>query len=137
MTISIKEFRQLQKFMALTFSDTDAEALTALRMANKVLKTNNLTWDMVFARVIKIEGPQIEDAANYESKPKTHEDAPSGIEAEINEALTDCLDDAKAGTWRDFLLSLEAQWSEKHYLSVAQKTALFAGHQRLKQRGRR
>ena len=38
---------KLLKFLNLTTSDSDGEALNAIRMANKYLKANGLSWDQV------------------------------------------------------------------------------------------
>lgn len=44
----------LLKFLNLTNSDQDGEALTAIRKANAFLKANGWTWDMLLAAKIKI-----------------------------------------------------------------------------------
>lgn len=36
---------KIVKLLSLTQSDNDSEALTAIRMANKILKSNEITWD--------------------------------------------------------------------------------------------
>lgn len=42
-------FEKLRKLLALTTSDSENEALNAVRQANKLLKENNLTWDYFFS----------------------------------------------------------------------------------------
>ena len=51
--ITLAELSQLKKFMMLTFSDNDPEALAALRKANGLLKKYQLTWDEVLSRSVQ------------------------------------------------------------------------------------
>lgn len=44
--MNIEKFKKL---LALTTSDSDNEALNAVRQANRLLKENNLTWDELFS----------------------------------------------------------------------------------------
>jgi len=52
--MNLADFNRLRAFMARTTSDADPEALTAIRMANRLLAENDLTWDKVFARTVKV-----------------------------------------------------------------------------------
>lgn len=55
--------QKLIKILKLTTSENDAEALSAMRLANDILKRNNITWDIVITSSIR-EKPQdpLEDA---------------------------------------------------------------------------
>ena len=48
------EFGRLRRLMALSTSDSDPEALGALRAANRLLAANGVTWDRVFDRCVVV-----------------------------------------------------------------------------------
>ena len=48
------EFAQLKKLLTLTISDNDAEALGAMRAANRVLMRGGFTWAMLLDRQVPI-----------------------------------------------------------------------------------
>ncbi len=55
--MTFKDFNRLKKLMALTTSGVEAEALLALQGANAILLRNELTWERVLDRSIKVELP--------------------------------------------------------------------------------
>lgn len=62
------DFQRLAKLLALTTSENDHEALSAIRQANKLLKAEKLTWEQVIqspAPAASIFGPKT--AASYEA----------------------------------------------------------------------
>lgn len=127
MTIKLAEFLRFKKFMSLTTSDVDAEALAALRQANKVLAANSLTWEMVLSKVVKIDGPEIEEFTQPNNGDPQDEDKVRARvrAAAIDDALQKVLDNTAAGSFRDFILSLEEQWRSKNWLTAPQREALF------------
>jgi len=124
MTMSVKEFGHLKKFMGLTTSDNDAEALTSLRMANALLKKHALTWDAVFARLVKVGG-EIEDASAYDNPARDQERE----KARIEDALEHAMRDAKGG-FKEFLQSIEEQFEARGRLTTAQMDAVFKSARR-------
>lgn len=111
--MDLKTYGQLRKLMMLTFSDSDAEALSALRKANAVLKAHGYDWDSAFNRLVKVEEPVV--AA-----------APEQSEAErIREAFDDVEASDPRGSFADFIASLKEQWEANGRLSQNQKDALF------------
>lgn len=78
MSLSIDEFRLIKKFMAMTTSESDAEALAALRRANAILARHGLTWDMVLTKVVTV-GIEVE-AAPYDD-PEPYDDPARGARA--------------------------------------------------------
>jgi len=62
-----KDFDLLRKFMKMTESDNDAEALVAIRKANGVIAKAEVSWDRFFDRAVRIE---VEDASSYGEKAR-------------------------------------------------------------------
>lgn len=116
MAMSLTDYDRLKKFMNMTESGVDAEALSALRKANAVLMKYNYTWDAVFARLIttEVESAPIEHASLHTDVPKPMSDD------EINAMFQRALEKVKAGSFRDTLLSIQASWTNKHFLSPRQ-----------------
>lgn len=131
--MKLSEFNQLKKLMQRTTSDSDPEALTALRMANKVLARNGLGWERVFERLVTVE-PDIEVASDVEGPREPSERLLHGrwTPAELEAALSQVLIAAENGSgWRTFLLDLEAQWRAKSWLSLSQCEAIMKGLARM------
>lgn len=128
-TITVKEFNKLSKMMGLTMSDQDGEALNAIRLANKVLKDNKLTWDDVFKRLITV------DVEEVESEPETVQPSAQAQSNEINRAFDTVMGTADmTSDFGSFIQSLHDQWTGKGWLSVAQREALFNAVKRAKNR---
>jgi hypothetical protein len=49
---------KLIKILSLTSSDNDAEALSAIRMANSLIKSKGLTWEEIIARPARPKIPK-------------------------------------------------------------------------------
>ena len=111
--MNLHDFSRLKKTMQQTFDDNDAIALMALRKANAVLRANNLTWEQVFQRLVKVEVP---------FEPAPTEQSESAI---INAAFETIEASDPRGSFADFVASLKDQWDRKSYLSQKQKDALF------------
>jgi hypothetical protein len=62
---------RLTKLMQMTTSDHDGEALNALRMANKMLDTEKVTWGEILAA-----GRTINIGISYRHEPETRSPAP-------------------------------------------------------------
>ena len=130
MTMSVKEFGHLKMFMMMTTSDNEQEALTALRMANNILKKHNVNWDAVFARLVKV-GNQIESADDVEAKVMSGQ---RSSRVRITEALEIAMTNA-TGSFYSFLQSLSEQFENTGRLTQAQEDAIIKSAQRAGWRG--
>lgn len=63
--IGANDLAKLRKLMAMTASKSDGEALTALRMANKILESNQLAWKDVFDRAITVDQTIADEGEAY------------------------------------------------------------------------
>jgi hypothetical protein len=102
--VKLDDFVRLKKLMSLTSSDSDAEALGAIRAANKVLTTSGYTWEMVLSRTVTV-------LSAVEAMPADEDEAPP-----FDMALR-----GAAGTFRDTLLSIQAQYEERGFISARQR----------------
>lgn len=120
--MNLKTFGTFKKLMERTTSDSDAEALTALRAANRLLAAEGLSWTRVLDRSIRVVA-EYEEHASTSSAANKHEngDIDAGNK-EIDRAF-EILSDIKGG-FSDFIESLHEQWSERRWLSRAQRNAL-------------
>lgn len=116
--MTLKDFEQLKKFMALTASDNDGEALNAIRAANAVLVRNGLLWRNVFERTVTVVSPV--------GAVLGADGASDGLdEATFERAL-----DNANGTFRDTVFSIYEQWSAGKALSDRQVTVVEAAARR-------
>lgn len=143
-----KDFELLKKVLARTTSENDGEALTSLRMASKIMERNGVTWERFLDFTVRVDveqdpsrpapfegqgtsvhrppprpSPQKRhfEPDDLEDDPSPRDEAPSGLDqATINgiEAAFRRLEAVQAHT--NFTRSLEAQWTERHYLSAEQ-----------------
>jgi hypothetical protein len=124
--MKLHDFNRLKKFMQMTFSDSDNEALTAMRQANAVLKREGLDWTRVLDRVVTLD---VEDAdePSPPSRNATRAAQPHGIDEakRINDAFDTIEDNDPRAGFADFIASLKAQWERRHHLTENQKAALF------------
>lgn len=128
--MKLADFNKLKKFMNLTFSDVDAEALAALRQANKVLKREGLDWDRVMNKLVTIDGPAIEEAP--QDRAPTRSEYEKSIELKF-EAVRETARDS----FKEFIDSLYDQWEKRHYLTPGQYDALTKAAARAHGKGRR
>ena len=145
--MKLADFNLLCKFMTLTMSDNDAEALTALRMANKVLTKDTLTWERVLKRSLRIDEPEFEAApesykapfggtARTPPRPNTA-GATQGTNAleEAFEKINNSNLHTHSGTFKYTIESIEKQWREKGWLSKAQKELIHTTAARINEDG--
>lgn len=116
--MKLAAFNLLKKLMPMTRSDADAEALMAIRKANKLLDEAGTNWENVFARLVKVED-EIEPA------PEEWTRAPDA--AGRRRYLGDLIEDVAAnasGDFVDFVESVREQFERTGMLSVGQIEAL-------------
>lgn len=110
MTLSLKEFQQLKAFMARSASDSDAEALTAIRMANRLLAQHSLTWDKIFSRTVTV-------ISELTGEPIAVGQADGDdFESTFEKALS-----SASGSFRDLLLDIHAKYQRGEALSPRQR----------------
>lgn len=145
MAMPVKDFRQLEKLMLMTTSDNDHEALSALRMANALLKKHGYTWSSAFKRLVKVENPlegYMEPvSAGYREPARSTAPAPRPYHEEtlhesrkraIKEAFEE-LDGATVPSRSEgFLQSLKEWFDEKGWLTDSQREALFTLRDRVR-----
>lgn len=123
--MKLKDFNLLKKLMSMTTSDADAEALMAIRQANKLLAAEKLTWDLVFSRTVTVvaEVEAASDGLDLDySKPPARIDPDA---ERIDEAFAAIDDAGTRGPFGDFIESLREQWNKRRSLSDKQRAALF------------
>lgn len=107
---------RILKMLMLTQSNNDAEALLAIRKANKLLKRDELSWEEVFqGRKPKKEAKQ-KDFFEEEEEEKDDQQAFEWAK-EISEDM-DYLEDREAV--EDFVDGIKAFFNEKGFLSPKQ-----------------
>lgn len=129
--MKLKTFNLLVKFMELTFSENDNEALASLRMANKLLAADGITWERVFKRLVSIdvEAAEPDDApvglrqAQPRRQPAT---VASGTATQdyIKELFDVVYEKSLSDSAMDFVDSLHSQFLESKSLSPKQLEAL-------------
>lgn len=129
-SISLGDLALLKKVLAMTTSENDGEALTAIRKANAILKKGNLSWADVLERTVSA-GPSVVVNAGPIGEPKPAQEAT--LEEQIQHAF-DTLRGVPLGGFRIFIDSLEEQFNEKKYLSQAQRAPLFEAYKNHKAR---
>ncbi len=142
--MKLYDFNRLVKFMELATSSNDGEALNALRMANKLLEANKVTWAKVFGRLVTIEveeGAAVDPppANRFQGGPVTPSPAQAAAKSQeqrdqddhVRHVFQTCLDNVTSGDFRKFILDLERQWQQKGRLSPAQHEALRRTYDRI------
>lgn len=109
MALSLKEFHQLKLLMARTTSPEDGEALTALRMANKILETHGLTWAKVFSRTVTV------------ISELTGQPIPATGDEELDRLFQAALEGTGEGSFREMLLDIYSKHEAGVTLSPRQR----------------
>lgn len=116
--MKLADFNQLRKLMQMTTSDSDREALTAIRKANEIIARSDTTWERVFGRLVTVD-------PGIEPDPESMRKAPDA--AGRRRYLGDLLEDvagASSGSFLDFVADLQRQFEERGTLTPAQVDAL-------------
>jgi hypothetical protein len=115
----------LVKFMGMTMSAHDNEALTALRKANAMLLEKNLTWQEVLAASPKLSDFRVPPSQRRGQPPPQSDPEQNRYDNadEINQMFQDAFDNAH-GTFRSFLHSIHEWWESKGFLTAKQYQAL-------------
>lgn len=106
----MEQIDKLIKLLMLTTSNVDAEALSAIRMANLILKKQGLTWLDVSLSLVS-------------QKTTARPSATTGA-ATINEMLSFCLRRKMSERSRNFIKDLKRFHEEYGYLTEKQMSCL-------------
>lgn len=110
---------RLIKFLNLTSSDSDGEALSAIRFANTLLKKSGATWEILLAD---------EEPVKYRAKPPPQQPAPTRVHVVDENQVPDLIDFIRENAWHDFdfefLDSIEEQYELTQELKWKQMNAL-------------
>jgi hypothetical protein len=112
------DFSRLRKLLALTTSDADGEALSAIRMANAILTRTKVHWFDVMDAAERVTEEQ------QPAPPRK-----SRVAEEIDEAF-DLVLATSQGAFREFILDLLEQWQDAGSLSPKQRAALLKAARR-------
>lgn len=112
MALSLKEFTRLKGLMARTTSDSDPEALTSIRMANRILSDHGLTWEKVFSRTVTVISEMSGQVVG------SSEDPTEDLEATFERAIESA---PEGSSFRDTLLSIYATFQQTGRLSSKQR----------------
>lgn len=116
--MKLADFNRLKGLMAMTGSDSNNEALQAIRAANRVLFANGLTWEMVFGRTVSVI-TAVE------------------VVGDSDDEMSDLFDKALRGadgSFRSTLLSIQAQYEAKGFLTPRQREVVEAAAERTAER---
>lgn len=111
------QFEQFIKLMQLASSDNDAEALAALRRAQRTLADAGFTWEMILRRQVTVLS-EVEPGEEI-GLP----DAPSAAnrDYELDESDFELAMDGTSGSFYDTLFSIYEQWERGDRLSPKQR----------------
>ena len=112
-------FDRFIKLMNMTASQSDSEALTALRRANAMLDEQNMTWEEFLRAKVKFKVEQIPVASTSDTdkgtqRPQRHTDAD-----EINPMFELLLATVHDG-FRNYIESVHEWWQSKGFLTQKQ-----------------
>lgn len=106
------DLSKLAKLMELSTSPVDNEALTSIRMANKILFENNISWsEFIGQKTIIIQEIQ---QITQKTKP----------DADIEKMLSECLINVRSPSGKTFIESLNKFYKQRGYLTPKQVEAL-------------
>ena len=133
--IPLQKLALLHKTLGMTTSANDAEALSALRFANKLMKEHAVSWDDLFSRLVGVE--EIRHSA---SGLGPEDDIEADEEIDLKTMISKAFDELRGnvnGGFGEFIASLEKQWQEKGYLSPAQRKPLLDAVSKQRERRKR
>ena len=125
-SLTITQLNLIEKLLGKSTSDNDHEAAAAIRAAHKILKDAGLTWGQLLRKQVGTVSQYTDDGPAGAA-----DDVVAATNAKVQKAL-DTLRGVDLGKFNDFIASLDKQWSEKKYLSPAQRKPLFEAYEKHK-----
>tara|TARA_R110000787_G_scaffold89337_8_gene189226 strand:- start:603 stop:1076 length:474 start_codon:yes stop_codon:yes gene_type:complete len=117
---------RLVKFLGMSQSDFDGEALSAVRKANELIKKLNVTWDDVMAvnKPASSHESFWDNRANYEYSPQEKAYSTTGWnddDTDYDELFDYIYEHNKpSGKWEEIIGSIKSQWFSNERLSEKQ-----------------
>ncbi len=139
--ISLADLTQLRKLMGMTGSDSDGEALNALRMANRLLKKSDLSWADVLDRCVTASAV---NGSGYTTS--TRADADDGFDEDhgedsLDETIQNAFDELRgvqmSPSFRAFVDDVERKWNQTGYLTPGQRAPILKAVKNVRERMRR
>lgn len=134
--MKLADFNRLKKLLNMTLSGADGERLTAIDMANEIVRKSDTTWDRILDRVIKVDVmvESVEDA--LKDRPGGGDKAATQaiFRKKVDDAFVTIEESDPRGSWADFVADLKSQWERNGRLSEAQVEAVFKGARNAEQR---
>lgn len=124
-TMKLNDFQRLKRLMALATSDNDHEALQSFRRATEIIRAHGFTWAEVLDRRVTVLS-EVEAATEDTSVPgrdhfaRTYQQQPRVEDYGLTDGDFELALDGAGGSFRDTLLSIQAQWSNGGRLSPRQ-----------------
>lgn len=109
------DLKKLVKVMGYTASPNDGEVLNAIRIANGILNSANITWEQFIAQKTIV----VQEISPGNMQIKTEEK-----NSEIEKMFTICLQKIRSESGLKFMQSLADWYKTKGYLTSKQKDAL-------------
>lgn len=131
--MKITDFNRLKKLLNMTLSGADGERLTAIDMANEIVRRSDTTWDRILDRVIKVDVmvESVEDATGGDANAEVRR---AMFRAKVNEAFATIEESDPRGSWADFIADLKSQWDRNGRLSEKQVEAVLRGAKNVEER---
>jgi len=127
-TMTIQELNKFEKLLAMTNSSNDAEALVAIRKANRMLAEARITWKELLSKQVTQEGDGMEAGS-----------AAPDINTATDNHIQLCLDTLRGvnlGDFSNFIIDLDRVWKQNKYLTPGQRKPLFDAYKRFKEKNR-
>jgi len=127
-TMTIQELSKFEKLLAMTNSSNDAEALVAIRKANKMLADARITWKELLSKQVAQEGDGMEAGS-----------AAPDVNKATDNHIQHCLDTLRGvdlGDFSNFIKDLDKTWNDCKYLTPGQRKPLFDAYKRFKEKNR-
>lgn len=121
--IPISTLHRIEKLMGLTTSANDHEALSAVRMVNKVLVENKITWGELLRKVVSTSSSPLPYSAS-DSNDVFEGDAFSAMKPEAM-TVPEALAFMQRVKPNKFIDSLATFYADRGFLTKAQKDRLF------------
>lgn len=132
--LPLADFEKLIKFMGMTGSSADGEALNAMRLANNMLMRSNLSWEEILRGKVTVQNIQAAAGAQPAGSTVPKGAAKRTPDVEVDEVIEHLQATVRPGGFRDFVDGLAKQWEDEGWLSTKQWDALKRSFDRSGQR---
>lgn len=130
MSMTLKDFEQLKKFMNMTESGADAEVVMAVRKANALLLKYSYNWDAVFKRLVTLEVEEAQPERATAPPPRSQGARPAPVPAtvdpvRVNRLFEQALENVHPNSpFRATVEDIHSKWEKYGSLSVGQLSVI-------------